>query len=152
MPQKTKELPQEFLAAAKDKSGTIYHDFYDDGVRVIVMRSNASINAYFGVPITHPLAGHSYDNIPVDVHGGLTFSHEGDDKYLPSGFWWYGADYAHSGDYCFYDIEYNLDHKGGDKAWTPEEVKEDIWSAIYDFSRLLKLAESIHTNALGWHK
>ena len=82
------------------KSGTILYDEYDEGLRFIVMRGPPALCGYVGVPESHPLAGHSYDDLPVEAHGGLTFGQKGDGRW-PEGYFWYGWDYAHSGDYCF---------------------------------------------------
>lgn len=126
------------------ESGTIFHDEFKDGLRFIVMRGPASLCAYIGLPTEHPLANHDYDNVPIDCHGGLTFSQLGDGKNWPSGFYWYGWDYAHSGDYSFYDDDFigtRLESK--DKKWLVKEVIDDSWGAIYDMKRLCKLAEDI---------
>lgn len=129
----------------KDKSGTIYKDWFEDGIRCLIMRGPASLCAYLGVPETHPLADKSYDDIPLSVHGGLTFSCKGDGM-RPTGYYWYGWDYAHCNDYAFYYDEPPLangfDHSP-DKKWTVDEVEKEIKSAVYDFKMLVKLAENI---------
>lgn len=48
-------------------------------------------NGYVRVPAEHPAAGKDYDDLDVDVHGGLTFDHQCDD-----GSTWFGWDNAHS--------------------------------------------------------
>ncbi len=125
--------------------GEILHDEVDEGLRFIIMRGPVSLCAYIGVPLDHPLAGHSYEDLPVRAHGGLTFASKANDRW-PEGYFWYGWDYAHSGDYCFFvdepPIAGMFDHSA-DHKWTVEEVKEDSWSALYDFKRLMKLSEAI---------
>ena len=81
--------------------GAILHDEFDEGLRFIIMRGPASLCAYVGVPLDHPLAGHSYGDLPMEAHGGLTYADKGEGKW-PEGFFWYGWDYAHYGDYAFY--------------------------------------------------
>ncbi len=50
---------------------------------------------YVGVPKAHSLFKVEYDNIPADVHGGLTFS----DQFNDGGkLWWIGFDCAHLND------------------------------------------------------
>jgi len=124
--------------------GAILHDEFKDGVRFIVMRGPASLCAYLGVPSDHPLAGHNYDDLLVDCHGGLTFAGSGEN--WPTGWYWYGWDYAHAGDYCFYydepPLAGNFDHSKEHK-WLLAEVIQDSWSAIYDFKKLVRLAEVI---------
>ena len=56
---------------------------------------------YVAVPEDHPVYGKDYDDVPVDVHGGLTFAERSDDKYpvkTKENLWWFGYDCAHSGD------------------------------------------------------
>ncbi len=120
--------------------GTILYDEFSEGIRFIIMRGPCSLCAYVGIPLAHPLAGYSYDDLPVDCHGGLTFASEGRGAW-PAGYFWYGWDYAHAGDYSFFDDDYSPDSQN--KKWTVEEVKEDSWSAIYDFNKLLRLSEAI---------
>ena len=47
---------------------------------------------YVGVPEGHPMYGKHYDDVNVDVHGGLTFSNDED------GLWLFGYDCSHWGD------------------------------------------------------
>lgn len=59
---------------------------------------------YVAVSKGHPCYGKDYDHIPYDdlfsvqVHGGLTFSREGDGDRWPEGYWWIGFDCAHAWD------------------------------------------------------
>lgn len=62
-------------------------------------------NGYVVIPKEHPLWGVGYDDIDVDVHGGLTYSEMADNcmgwkEVLPSdkGCWVVGFDTAHLGD------------------------------------------------------
>lgn len=134
--------------------GHIAADYYENSLRVIVMRGPASLCAYVGVPLSHPLAGHAYDDLPVAVHGGLTYSKKGEGDQLPEGFWWYGWDYAHSGDRCVHDYrEYMLAKfplREDEVEWTVDAVKKETWSVTYDFEKLMRLSEKIATKALGW--
>lgn len=135
-------MSKTFEELAKDKVGTIYIDAYENGIRYIIMRGPASLCAYIGIPASHPLAGRDYDDIPLDVHGGLTFAHTGDGL-RPEGMFWYGWDYGHSGDKSFYDLDYPQFHRPESTAWTVEMVKQEIWSATYNFEKLMKLVEPI---------
>ncbi|MFW6173501.1 MAG: hypothetical protein ACOC5T_07145 [Elusimicrobiota bacterium] len=72
-----------------------------------------------------------YDDIPIDCHGGLTFSVRitKRNKY-PQGFTegaWIGWDYAHSGDKTKY-------FEG--KEWTAEEVEEECKNVINQLKKL----------------
>jgi hypothetical protein len=124
------------------ESGTILHDEFKDGLRFIIMRGPAALCAYLGIPQDHPLANHDYDDLPIDCHGGLTFS-GGGDKWRPKDFWWYGWDYSHAGDYSFYEDEYSFPISREGKKWLIKDVIDDSWSAFDDMKRLMKLAEKI---------
>lgn len=64
---------------------------------------------YVGVPKSNRYYGKHYENFHLNVHGGLTFSDIGDDKYLPAGFWWYGYDTNHGREFDeTQTIEYNI--------------------------------------------
>ena len=58
-------------------------------------------NGYVRLPKEHPCFGKGYDDIDVNVHGGLTYS----DSYFPThtnntpdGYWWLGFDTGHAWD------------------------------------------------------
>lgn len=140
-----------FAECAKDPRGTIYHDeMLEEGtVRFLIMRGGASLNAYLGIPEGHALAGKDYETFDLDVHGGPTFAGTGDEKdglWRPRDWYWYGWDYAHAGDLCFYalyDLHYPmrsflLIHEHG---WTVEDVLSDSQDAIAAFVMLIKEAE-----------
>ena len=60
-------------------------------------------NGYVILPKGHKYHGVHYDEIPVDVHGGLTYSQDistfsKDDEEAKSGAWVVGFDTAHYGD------------------------------------------------------
>lgn len=138
--------------------GTILVDSYENEVRYIIMRGPASLCAYLGIPIDHPLAGMEYDALPFSVHGGLTFAKRGGEEWggvdWPADMYWYGWDYAHCNDYTmFYDTLPALRESGlarDGKRWLVEDIQKEIWSATYDMKKLMVLAEHIHKHKLGW--
>lgn len=130
-------MDKSFAELAAMKSGTILEDGYENGVRYIIMRGPCALCAYVGVPEGHPLAGKDYDDIPLGVHGGLTFAGRGDGR-RPEGMYWYGWDYGHAGDVPFY-----AGAREPGKAWTTSDVREEIWGATYEFAKLMRLAERI---------
>jgi len=121
------------------KRHSIVADWYEDGVRCIVMR-NIGFCGYVGIPENHPLAGFGYDDIPLDCHGGLTFCGEikGAD-----GWYFYGWDYSHSGDYVNFYKEIDMPSFGDDRKWTFGEVKQEVRDVLWGFKRLIKLSERI---------
>jgi len=126
--------------------GYIAEDFYEQGVRVLIMRGPAAWCAYVGIPSDHPLANFNYDDIPISCHGGFTFGGEGKKKSGRSeGWYWYGWDYAHCDDKCAYDVD-DIGKRfcrANEKAWTAKEVKQEAIMVAWDFARLKKLAERI---------
>ncbi len=124
-------------------NGTIVRDWREDGIRHLIMRGPASFNAYLGIPKDHPLAGFGYDDLPIDCHGGLTFSGGGNGKVFPQGYWWYGFDFAHLGDRCFYYEDGALTNKLGVKKWTIAKIVEELYPVSRDFRSLAVLAEKI---------
>jgi hypothetical protein len=60
---------------------------------------------YVGIPPTHPDHGKKYDDVNVDVHGGLTFASECSEVAChvpapgePDAFFWFGFDCGHAFD------------------------------------------------------
>lgn len=53
---------------------------------------------YVALPAGHPHHGKNYDDIDVDVHGGLTWADNHAPNQQPDGRWWIGFDCAHAGD------------------------------------------------------
>jgi len=123
------------------KSGTILEDGHENGVRYLIMRGPNSLCCYLGVPKDHPLANRSYDDIPLDCHGGLTFSEKGDGEIRPEGWFWYGWDYGHAGDVSFDDLKYTM-ISSDEHKWIVEDVKKEIWLVTHSFRKLMKLVES----------
>ena len=77
-------------------------------------------NCYVALPKGHKYFGIDYNAIPVDVHGGLTFSHLGNElgnkypeRFRNKNFWIVGFDTCHYGDnlltcdagYCYKEAE-----------------------------------------------
>jgi len=127
------------------KVGTIVHDVFDEGLRFIVMRGPFHWCGYVGIPEEHPLAGLSYDDISfISAHGGLTYANEAS-KNWPKGYFWYGWDYGHPGDASHYGgrVGKISPVRDEDKDWTVAEVIADSWGALYEFKKLMRVAEKI---------
>lgn len=112
----------------RTKTGALRDWTEDEGTplarRAIILDGPASICGYVGVPMGHPLAGKNYDDMPLDVHGGLTFASEGG-RHWPEGWYWYGWDYAHLGDITTYDLKYRKNPERDAHLWTVEEVEAE---------------------------
>jgi hypothetical protein len=75
-------------------------EFEHAGLKCLILRHPElkHLNGYVALPKGHPYYGKGYDDIDVEVHGGLTFAQEGDGKNWAKGYWWVGFDCAHWGD------------------------------------------------------
>jgi len=129
-----------------DDIGFVYHDWVDRGddehdtpIRAMVVESTASLTAYVGLPLDHPLAGQSYDDFRLDVHGGLTYASAGGTPSFPAGWYWYGWDYAHSRDLSKLDITYGTGHPGA-HDWTIPEVYAETQDAVHQLRVLTRAA------------
>jgi hypothetical protein len=117
---------------------------FENGIKYVIKSLGTHPVAYIGIEENHPLAGFDYEEIPIDVHGGFTFSRKGDGEYLPKGYWWYGWDYAHSGDFSgYYEADSYLAKNS--KKYTIDDIKNDVWSATYFFEKLKKILEKKKT-------
>jgi hypothetical protein len=96
---------------------------------------------YVAVPPGHLLYGKDYDDVDVDVHGGLTYSEQKKpalDKIvpqdislegLPANVWWFGFDCAHYMDKTphlpfFYTFDASLDGIYRDVKYVELEIKK----------------------------
>ncbi|OGM09276.1 hypothetical protein A2Z67_05035 [Candidatus Woesebacteria bacterium RBG_13_36_22] len=129
-------VSEDFWDLGKLEMGTIVYDVTDieafGSFRSIIMRGPMAWCCYIGIPLDHSLANKSYeDDIfnPFHCHGGLTFAGGGDDVYLPSGWFFYGWDYGHAGDYA----HYGSSSRASGKKWTFGELKKEIKESLKDF-------------------
>ena len=142
----TASLASSWIECKGHPVGTVYHREITDGYQFVILRGPACICAYIGVPKAHPLAKiDSYDNLPLSVHGGLTYCGMNGIKELEGDWMFWGYDHAHGGDRCFYDSVFRDDNK--DTEWTPRAIKDAAWSPLYDFKKLMGLAEIIAARA-----
>ncbi len=80
----------------------------NNGMPALIVRNHAgALCGYVGVPKGHPLYEVHYDEAPVEVHGGLTFSNKCHGAIChvpepgePDDVWWLGFDCYHAGDYA----------------------------------------------------
>ena len=85
---------------------------------------------YIKIPEGHLFYKKDYDDIDLDVHGGLTFAGHNLDVapgVADDGFW-IGWDYAHWGDYVGFE-SYTV-HIFPGKMWSVEELVADCKAAI----------------------
>jgi len=102
-------------------------DWIHAGLRCRVLDSPVSTyNGYVALTKDHPDHGKNYDEINVNVHGGLTFSEHGSEDerdgeilFPDKSLYWVGFDTAHSGDWMSYAPQ-----RGGRK-WSLEDVSKE---------------------------
>lgn len=95
--------------------------------------------AYIKIPENHCVYNYeNYNDVPLDVHGGLTFM----DDYLHVGETskdivegkFIGWDYAHAGDYAGYYEDNPIWED--EKKWTTQEIFEEVKEACYQLKQL----------------
>ncbi|MCK5600376.1 hypothetical protein KAR91_00800 [Candidatus Pacearchaeota archaeon] len=102
-------------------------DWVFAGLRCRVLDSPvASYNGYVALTKDHPDHGKDYDDIRVNVHGGLTFSQHGSDDerdgevlFPNESLYWVEFDTAHSGDWLSYSPQL------GGRKWSVEDVAKE---------------------------
>ena len=79
-----------------DKLYVVEHQEEFEGYHLVVVFNRAFRCGYVGLPKGHEHEKKHYDDIDVDVHGGLTYSSIAHDLWAKDGYHWYlGFDCAH---------------------------------------------------------
>lgn len=87
----------------------------EDGIRWATCEAPLynAVNGYVKIPEDHPWHGKDYDDIDVEVHGGLTFASYG----------WIGFDCLHCGDYWPGQRRFRESDTEWDAAMVAEETR-----------------------------
>lgn len=92
---------------------------------------------YVGIPESHPLFMKSYDDAPIDVHGGLTYGALCSPPIchipapgMPEKVWWLGFDTAHYGDIS-------------PSRYMPQIASESYKDLNYTESEIKRMAEQL---------
>ena len=95
---------------------------YQEGSYTLIVRRNSfGCNCgYIILPKFHRYDNFNYNNIPVSVHGGLTYSER------ENGYWIIGFDTSHMGDYVP-----NLTFDPNDHYWTHNDVLNELKHLMY---------------------
>jgi hypothetical protein len=143
-------LPQ-YKEIIKAAPGHIFKHWVEDGIGCLIRRANWAIAAYLGVPKEHPFCLLNADDIPLRVHGGLTFGYDFDsqNENWPDDYRWYGWDYGHYLDITTRDGELEIDEERK-TFWTVEMVEKEIKDAIYDFKKLILMVEKVILKEKGF--
>lgn len=77
-----------------------YRTFVHKGLRCRILRHPELLHlcGYVGVPKSNKYFGKGYDDVPAEIHGGLTYA-DGNLRLQPEkNLWWFGFDTGHLGD------------------------------------------------------
>ncbi len=134
----------EKLKRIENEDSVIEKDWRCEGFRCLVIFVRHSHRCgYIAIPKGHPAFLMNYSDLPVQVHGGLTF---GDFKLsdvpIRKNAYWFGFDCAHAGDNTTWEME----TKG--HLWTTEEVEKECESMAKQFSKMT--LEDIVKEKLRW--
>lgn len=107
------------------------------GYNYYILNLGTHPTAYVEIPKNHKFYMSIYDNIDIDVHGGLTYSEDYlvFDKEKITNSWFIGWDYAHYGDFMGYELNYPNEFRTGGKKWTTEEIQEEVYSVCKQLNK-----------------
>jgi len=106
-----------FVSFCNDKKNYPDKEYsYEGEYKLIVRRNHLYANSgYIVLPQFHRYDGIDYNNIPVEVHGGLTYSARENEN------WVIGFDTLHLGDYVPYH-----EYDPNDYYWTHTDVLNEL--------------------------
>ncbi len=124
---------KEMLYQPEKKIEVLYNGIYK-GYEFYILNLGTHPTAYVNVKNNVLLNKKNYDDIDINVHGGLTYSEDHlwiENKKEIKG-WFIGWDYAHAGDFSGYYFNFNnfISTLKLNKQWTTEEIYEDVKSVI----------------------
>lgn len=127
-------IEMQYTFPTVSKVTVLYKGIYKDYTYFVISYGTHPC-CYVALDSTHPYYEVLYDDIPVNCHGGLTFSEHGliDYKnkhtFIPESYWVIGWDYHHVGDFSgfYYGKNDYLEHL---RKWTTEELIEECKNVI----------------------
>lgn len=98
----------------------------------IILNLGTHPTAYISIPQNHKYYKKDWEDIDLQVHGGITYSesylHLSEDIEISG--WYIGWDYAHLMDWYGGDDDLELWTEFKRKKWTTEEILEEVKEAI----------------------
>lgn len=144
---------KEMIYTTKEKI-EILDTGYCLGLLYYILSLGAYPCAYVRIPQEHEFYKKDYDNIDIDVHGGLTYSRDflwvSENQRVKG--WFIGWDYAHYGDYLGYDmlpfLQQFSEHHNKDKKWTTKEIFKDVKEVCYQIQKDIEKGKSNEQNRI----
>lgn len=101
------------------------------GFTYYILNLGTHPTAYIKIPKNHKYYKKDYEEIDLEVHGGLTYSSKclGINENEKIEGWFLGWDYAHCEDYTGYEEMYPIEFRTGGKKWTTEEIQKEVLDA-----------------------
>lgn len=122
--------------------GTVLQHGEHAGIEYYIVRGPISVVAYIRIPEGSAYLDEDYDEFDLHVHGGLTYKGtkwwKGDVE-GSTGSLYFGWDYGHWRDACFY---YDAQRDG--MQWTDDLVLTEVLEACEEFARFIE-----YENVLG---
>lgn len=110
----------------KEEKIVVEKDVMHNGIRCVVLFVRTHRCGYVCVPKNNPAYKMDYEDIPLEVHGGLTFASDTLSEIKPTpGDYWIGFDCAHAGDAMTGDIGMISLHLREGHLWTAEETLQE---------------------------
>lgn len=123
---KRRKFKKEMVYCKKTAKEVLFHNTYK-GYEFCILSLGTHPCAYVNIPKNSKYYKKHYGDIPVDCHGGLTYS---DDKLnvdiKQDSCWWIGWDYAHCDDYRPFSC---ISFREG-KKWTTGEIFREVKDVI----------------------
>lgn len=122
----------EKLKRIENEDSVIERRFACEGFKCLVIFVRHSHRAgYIAIPKGHPAFMMHYDDVPIDVHRGLTFADfKLSDIPVNKNIYWFGFDCAHLGDNTTWEMEKN------GHLWTTAEVAIECEKMAKQFSNM----------------
>jgi len=121
---------KEMIYQADRKNEILFSGTYK-GYPFYIMNLGTHPTAYINVIYDMRYKFTNYDQIDLDVHGGLTYSGNSlllENKRIKG--WFIGWDYGHCDDYVGYEMRFPEELQSNGKKWTTEEIFEEVKLAI----------------------
>ena len=138
MKKRSEERRQQMMEVERDDWPPPNHvvaTWEAHGFTCMVARGMVALCGYVKVPVGHPSERLWYDDVPVQVHGGLTF------RTRVKGGSWFGFDCGHFGDWWgIIENGHGTEHPGN--IWTVDDVKAEVERLAKQFAEITSCCDA----------